>query len=118
MERKGLFPIGDVAKLFHLSVGSLRHYEKARLLPPEYIDRATGYRYYSTRQFECLNTIRYLRALDMPLVQIAGFLQNRDVNKMRELLRQQKELQIMEKKIDNRLEQLETPCPQSLTPCG
>lgn len=115
MERKGLFPIGDVAKLFHLSVGSLRHYEKAGLLPPEYVDRATGYRYYSTRQFECLNTIRYLRALDMPLAPIAGFLQNRDVNKMREMLRQQKEtviqkqkeLHIMEKKIANRLEQLE-----------
>ena len=33
----------------------------------DYIDPATGYRYFSTRQFEPLNTIRYLRALDMPL---------------------------------------------------
>lgn len=115
MERKELFQIGKVAKLFHLSVGSLRHYEKAGLLQPEYIDSETGYRYYSTRQFECLNTIRYLRVLDMPLPQIADFLENRDVNKIREMLRQQKEtvirrqkdFQIIEKKIENRLKQLD-----------
>lgn len=115
MERKELFQIGEVAKLFHLSVGSLRHYEKAGLLQPEYIDSETGYRYYSTRQFECLNTIRYLRVLDMPLPQIADFLENRDVNKIREMLRQQKEtvirrqkdFQIIEKKIENRLKQLD-----------
>lgn len=115
MEKHELFQIGDVAKMFHLSVGSLRHYEKSGLLQPEYIDRETGYRYYSTRQFECLNTIRYLRVLDMPLPQIADFLKNRDIDKIREMLcqqretviRKQKDLQIIERKIDNRLRQLE-----------
>lgn len=81
MEKSGLFQIGNVAKMFHLSVGSLRHYEKTGLLQPEYIDYETGYRYYSTRQFECLNTIRYLRVLDMPLEQIADFLNNREQNR-------------------------------------
>ena len=28
MDRKNLFPIGEVSKLFHISVSSLRHYEK------------------------------------------------------------------------------------------
>ncbi len=28
MERKNLFSIGEVSKLFHISVSSLRHYEK------------------------------------------------------------------------------------------
>ncbi|MEI3190543.1 MAG: MerR family transcriptional regulator [Lachnospiraceae bacterium] len=42
--------------------GTLRHYEKAGLLCPEHTDQETGYRYYSVRQFEVLNTIRYLRA--------------------------------------------------------
>lgn len=115
MGRKDLFQIGDVAKMFHISVGSLRHYEKIGLLQPEYIDSETGYRYYSTRQFECLNTIRYLRALDMPLQQIKDFLKNRDINKMQKMLREQKEtvirkqkeLQIIERKINNRLQQLE-----------
>lgn len=115
MGKNELFQIGDVAKLFHISVSSLRHYEKEGLVEPEYIDPQTGYRYYSTRQFECLNTIRYLRALDTPLEQIAAFLKNRDVGNMRnllfrqkdEVLKKRKELEIIEKKIDNRLKQLD-----------
>lgn len=114
MDKKELFPIGEVAKLFHISIGLLRHYEKIGLLQPEYIDRQTGYRYYSTRQFECLNTIRYLRALDTPLEQIAEFLRNRNLDSIQHLLEKQKneitrkrrELEIIEKKIDNRLNQL------------
>ena len=86
MEKSGLFQIGDIARLFHLSVGTLRHYEKRGLLQPEYVDPQTGYRYYSIRQFESLNTIRYLRVLDTPLNQIADFLKNRDVCHIQELL--------------------------------
>lgn len=84
MNKERLFGIGDVARLFHLSVSSLRHYENAGLLTPEYTDPHTGYRYYSPRQFEVLNTIRYLRVLDMPLAEIADFLRNRDVDRMEE----------------------------------
>lgn len=115
MEEQKLFQIGDVAKMFHISVGSLRHYEEKGLLIPEHIDENTGYRYYSIRQFEVLNTIRYLRVLDMPLNQIAQFLQNRDVDIIEEKLLKQKELVIqkqrqlaaIERKIDHRLEQLQ-----------
>lgn len=114
MESKDLFQIGEVARMFHLSVSSLRHYEAMGLLVPEVTDPETGYRYYSTRQFEPLNTIRYLRALDMPLNEIADFLQNRDLDKMEEKLQQQKkivikrkqELKRIERKIGNRLNQL------------
>ena len=67
MDRKGLFSIGEVSRLFHISVSSLRHYENVGRLHPEYTSPDTGYRYYGTEQFEVLNTIRYLRALDMPL---------------------------------------------------
>lgn len=106
-----LFSIGEVAKLFHISVGSLRHYEELGLITPEHIDPNSGYRYYSTRQFEALNTIRYLRALDMPLCEIADFLGNRDVERIKDKLRAQKravaekaeELKRIERKIDNRL---------------
>lgn len=80
MAEAKLFFIGEVAKLFHVSVSSLRHYEAAGLLQPEYISPDSGYRYYSTRQFEVLNTLRYLRALGMPLHEIADFLQNRNLD--------------------------------------
>lgn len=91
MEDKGLFQIGQVSKLFHISVSILRYYDKIGLVQPEYTDPDTGYRYYSTRQFECLNTIRYLRALDMPLEKISLFLQNRNIDSIHGLLLKQKE---------------------------
>ena len=111
---KKLLQIGEVARLFHISVGSLRHYEAEGLLNPEYIDESTGYRYYSVRQFEVLNTILYLRALDMPLSHIREFLENKDVEIMEAKLLRQKEavrvkkhrLEMIEKKIDNRLKKL------------
>lgn len=79
MDRTKLFPIGEVSKLFHISVSSLRHYENIGLLTPEYVSPDSGYRYYSAGQFEVLNTIRYLRALDLPLSEIEDFLKNRDI---------------------------------------
>ena len=111
MDRKGLFSIGEVSKLFHISVSSLRHYENVGLLPPEYTSPDTGYRYYGPEQFEVLNTIRYLRALDMPLAEIEDFLKNKDISNIEEKLMQQKkivlekqlELKRMEQKINHRL---------------
>ena len=99
MDDKKLFRISDVAKMFRVSTGTLRHYEKAGLLCPEHTDQETGYRYYSVRQFEVLNTIRYLRALDLPLDEIAEFLHNRDIDVIEEKLERQKEL-IARKKRD------------------
>lgn len=115
MNHNGLFRIGEVSKLFHVSISILRHYDKIGLLKPEYTDPDTGYRYYSTRQFECLNTIRYLRALDMPLEKISGFLQNRNIDSIhsllieqqREVKRRRQELGLIEHKIEKRLQQLE-----------
>ena len=92
MAERELFQIGEVAKMYHLSVGTLRHYEQVGLLKPEYTDPATGYRYYSVRQFEQLTNIRYLRALGLPLDEIAATLHDRDVDNIAEALRRQKEL--------------------------
>lgn len=103
-----------MAKLFQLSVSTIRHYEALGLVRPEYVDPDTGYRYYSPEQFEAFNMIRYFRALDMPLTEIRDFFENRDVENVEEKLRQQKkivqsrmeELRRIEQKIDNRLKQL------------
>ena len=105
MDRKGLFSIGEVSKLFHISVSSLRHYENVGLLHPEYTSPDTGYRYYGPEQFEVLNTIRYLRALDMPLAEIEDFLKNKDISNIEEKLMQQKKI-VLEKQLElKRMEQ-------------
>ena len=111
MNRKNLFSIGEVSGLFHISISSLRHYEAIGLLIPAYISPDSGYRYYGTEQFEVLNTIRYLRALDMPLSEIEDFLRNKEIGRIEEKLLQQKqavlqkqrELKRIERKIDHRL---------------
>lgn len=113
--RNDLFRIGEVSRMFHISVGLLRYYDKIGLLQPEYTDPDSGYRYYSVRQFECLNTLRYLRTLGISLDEIAGFLKNRNLDTIRDLLIRQKdevrqrrmELLRIERKIEKRLGQME-----------
>lgn len=133
MKHGDLFPIGAVAKLYHISVGTLRHYEKCGLVTPEYIDPDSGYRYYSARQFEQLNMIRYLRMLDFSLSEIENFLHSRDVDSIEEQLRRQKaavaerrrELARIETMLDRRLQQLhdarhserEVICERTLPAC-
>lgn len=110
-----MFRIGEVSRLFHISISTLRYYDRTGLVCPEYTDSDTGYRYYGAAQFECLNTIRYLRELDMPLDRIAGFLQNRDIGKIQELLQNQEaeiekreqRLKMIRRKIRNRLSQIQ-----------
>ena len=107
----GLLRIGEVARLFNLSVGTLRHYEQMGLLEPAHIDHASGYRYYGVRQLSTLNTISHLRVLDLPLAQIREFVTTRDVDLMQRQLAQQqelierkrRELERVSRKIDDRL---------------
>lgn len=112
---KDLFSIGEVAKLFHINIRTLRYYDDIGLLKPEFVDPKTNYRYYSTNQFERLNTIKYLRALDVSLEQILTFFEHREVDTMLSIFLDQKqkvekkkqELELIEKKISYRINQLQ-----------
>ena len=114
-EGAALFGIGKMAKLFDMNIRTLRYYDQIGLLKPEYVNRQTGYRYYSSAQFERLNTIKYLRALDVPIERIATFFEGRDVGLMRDIFENQlrtvrekrEELARIEQKIERRLEQIE-----------
>ncbi|WP_201308110.1 MerR family transcriptional regulator [Companilactobacillus farciminis] len=68
-----LFTIGQLSKLFNIKVPTLRYYDEVGLLKPAKINNKTHYRYYSTQQFERLNVITYLRALDLPIDAIKQF---------------------------------------------
>lgn len=113
--KKTLFTIGEMARLFHLNIRTLRYYDEIGVLKPEYVNEETNYRYYSTVQFERLNTIKYLRALDVPLDKILIFLNEKEVStilsifeEQREsVLKKQEQLSRIEKKITNRMKQIE-----------
>ena len=104
-----LLRIGEVAKLFNLSVGSLRHYERLGLLEPARVDPATGYRYYGVRQLSTLNTISHLRVLDLPLEQIRAFVTTRDVDLMeRQLVEQQEIIERRRRELERIQHKIET----------
>lgn len=108
VERKELFTIGEIGKLFHMNIRTLRYYDAAGLLKPEKTDPDTGYRYYSTKQFERLNTIKYLRALDMPIERIIRFFENKDTGTLMELLKeQQEEIRLHRERLDRIARKLE-----------
>jgi DNA-binding transcriptional MerR regulator len=110
-----LFSIGQMAKLFDMNIRTLRYYDQIGLLKPETVNEETGYRYYSSAQFERLNTIRYLRALDVPIERIAAFFEGRDVELMRGIFEEQlervgkkrRELARIERKIRGRIAQID-----------
>ncbi|MGG1397684.1 MerR family transcriptional regulator [Bacillus salipaludis] len=112
---KEYFTIGEVSKLFQVKIATLRYYDEIGLLRPEFIDEKNNYRYYSTQQFERLNSIKYLRALDLPINEIIDFFNYREIDTLVELLKKQKEevakkkmeLELIEARISRRLLQIE-----------
>lgn len=111
---KDLFTIGEIAKLFDINIRTLRYYDDINLLKPECIDSNSRYRYYSTKQFERLNTIRYLRALNIPLSKIIDFFKDREIETLISMLKEQQkeivqkklELELIERKIQTRITQI------------
>lgn len=66
--------IGDFSKLAQVSVKTLRHYGRLGLFQPAWIDRFTGYRYYTLDQLPHLDRILALKDLGFSLVQVRELL--------------------------------------------
>lgn len=86
------FLIGEIAKLFNMSAKTLRYYDEIDLFKPLEINEETGYRYYSTDQFEQLNTINYLKAVGMSLKTIKTHLEKRNIDYVLSLFEEQNKL--------------------------
>ena len=81
-----LLAIGDFSRATQLSVKMLRHYHQIGLLEPVDVDRATGYRRYSTDQISTAQIIRRFRALEMPLDEIRTVMSTTDIRQRNELI--------------------------------
>ncbi|MCR8643239.1 MerR family transcriptional regulator [Paenibacillus sp. N1-5-1-14] len=88
---KNKFLIGEMSKLHNTPVKTLRYYDEIGLFKPIEIDESNGYRYYSTDQFEQLNTINYLKALGVSLKEIKEQLEKRDMDSFIQLLTKERE---------------------------
>ena len=112
---KDFFTIGEVARLFNIKIATLRYYDEIGLLKPQHINEQTHYRYYTTQQFERLNSIKYLRTLGMPIHKLLDFFNDRDIDNLMsmlhaeklEIVRKKQELEKIEQKISRRLRQFE-----------
>ena len=111
-----MLKIGDFSRAAHVTVKALRHYGRMGLLRPAWVDRFSGYRYYSFDQLPRLNRILALKELGFTLEQIAGLL-DRDLgtDELRSILHQ-KRVEVEERllaeqarlvQVETRLEQIE-----------
>lgn len=69
-----MLKIGDFSKLARVTIKTLHHYEQMGLMRPAWIDRFTGYRYYSLQQLPRLNRILALKELGFSLDEISRLL--------------------------------------------
>lgn len=103
------YKIGEISKLYGLSVDSLRYYEEIGVLKPE--RDPNGYRIYRLKDIYRLNIIRDLRQLDFSMPQIKDYLDHQSVDNTLELLfteqsmikKQIEKLQTTQKMIEGRI---------------
>src|SRR6201986_2507181 len=86
MSSPALLTIGDFSRATQLSGKMLRHYHEIGLLEPVDVDRATGYRRYSTDQISTAQIIRRFRVLEMPLDEIRTVMSTTDIRQRNELI--------------------------------
>ncbi|WDV45770.1 MerR family transcriptional regulator [Clostridiaceae bacterium M8S5] len=67
--------IGEMSKLFNISIHTLRYYDEIGLLKPSTVDKKTGYRYYDEYCLYRLTKIKALKSIGVPLKKIQHLLQ-------------------------------------------
>lgn len=83
---KDFYTAGELAELFHLPKQTLLYYDKMGILKPEFISE-NNYRHYSLKQYLILEIIINLRKLGIPVAKIKDYLNNRNEETFRILLR-------------------------------
>lgn len=102
---KKYLTISEFAKLRNVSIGSLRYYEKIKVLVPAKIDPDTKYRYYLPEQLPILDTILMCIELGIPLKELNNYLdENGSLDRIQIMLKGQ---QVMQEKISEMQAKLE-----------
>lgn len=69
-EAQKLYRIGLFSQMNRVTVKTLRYYDEAELLKPEYVDEVNGYRYYTSSQLPQLHQILALRDMNFSIEEI------------------------------------------------
>lgn len=95
-----MMTIGELSALTHVSIRTLRHYDKIGLLKPSRVTEA-GYRQYDASALQRLHTILLFRELEFPLADIAHIIDAPDFDPIDALDRQITLLIMRREHIDN-----------------
>ena len=95
-----LMNIGELSARTHVSIRTLRHYDKIGLLRPSHVTEA-GYRQYDEAALQRLHTILLFRELEFPLADIQRILDAPDFNPSAALETQITLLTMRREHIDN-----------------
>ena len=68
-----MIKIGDFAKIFDVSIKTIRFYEEKGLIVPSFIDVYSGYRYYDDHNIKEMSKILYLKEKGLSLEEIKNF---------------------------------------------
>lgn len=101
MRKSGYYSSGEFARMAHISVRTVRYYDKQNILKPSYVNES-GARFYSDRDFVRLQQIMLLKYLGFSLEDIRELLiEDMDSHFLRNSLELQRKL------IQDRIEQLQ-----------
>lgn len=85
-----MITIGKMSLACHVSIKTLRHYERIGLLQPASIDKNSGYRYYAADQIETMILISRYKRFGFSLSEIAELLKAGPEEKEKLLLKQER----------------------------
>ncbi|MFE5390683.1 MerR family transcriptional regulator [Bacillus thuringiensis] len=88
------FTIGEMAKMHNIAESTLRYYDEKGIFYPSIVDPQTNYRYYTIDQFSLLDTIKFLRQLNIPLKEIKKYIDERNPIYALNLLEKQQEMML------------------------
>lgn len=112
---KNFFSIGELARQQGISRQTLLFYDRIGLFRPAYTDPANGYRYYSIKQLDELDTICIMKRIGLSLGEIGAYLKSYTLDESLLALRRQQaaierqisELQLVKSRVEQRCAQLE-----------
>lgn len=84
--------IGEMARINHTTIPTLRLYDSFGLLKPAYTNPVSRYRYYTIRQNAHLDIIQYMKELGMGLKEIKEVFAKRDFVSIEDILNRKQEL--------------------------
>ena len=89
---KNYYSIGELAGYQNISKQTLIFYDKIGLFRPAYVDPSNGYRYYSPKQIDFLDTILIMKKIGFSLEEIREHMKNYNLENSTTLLRGQMEV--------------------------